>query len=465
MTDDTVDVIVIGAGQGGGPLASAFAEAGRRTVLIERKHAGGTCVNVGCTPTKTMIASGRVAHLARRASEYGVNVGDVSVDIARVRERKRDVVDTFRSGSESRIRETDGLEYLEGNATFVSDKTVEIALNVGGTRSLAAETIVLDVGERPRPLDLDGPDGIAILSSTTVMELDEVPGHLVVVGGGVIGVEFGQLFRRLGANVTVVHRGDQLLAHEDPDIAAAVEEILRDDGIVLAMQATPVALAVSGNGTAVTIERKDGSREVIQASHVLAAAGRVPNTDTLNLAATGLKTDKRGYIETDSRLETGVPGIYAIGDVRPGPKFTHLSYDDFRILRANLIEDGDRSVHDRLTPYTVFTDPQLGRVGLSERAAEDEGVPYRVASMPMSSVARAIETDETRGMIKALVHEETDLILGAAVLGVEGGEIMAMIQIAMMGDLPYTALRDGVFAHPNLSEALNTLFRSFRDEG
>ncbi len=458
MVDDRFELIVIGAGQGGGPLAGAFAQAGRRTALIEREHAGGTCVNTGCTPTKTMIASGRVAYLARRGADYGVNTGDVSVNMEVVRQRKRDIVEMFRSGSERRIGKTEGLDYIEGEARFTGEKTIEVVLDAGGTRTLQAETVVINVGERPRPLDIEVADGVTVLDSTSVMELDEVPDHLVVIGGGPIGLEFGQLFRRLGASVTIVQRSDRLLGREDPDIADAVAGILREDGIGIEFNSSPVKITRGDAGAVVTVERKDGSRKEIRASHVLAAAGRIPNTDTLDTGATGLTLDRRGYIETDGRLETAVPGIYAIGDVRPGPKFTHISYDDYRIVKANLIDGGNRSVDDRLEPYTIFIDPQLGRVGLSERDAREQDLPYLVGSMPMSSVARALETDETRGVIKVLVHADTDRILGAAVLGIDGGELMAMIEIAMMGNLPYTALRDGVFAHPNLSEALNNVF-------
>jgi len=464
MPQETVDVIVVGAGQGGGPLASAFANAGRRTMLIEREHAGGTCVNTGCTPTKTMIASGRVAHLARRAADYGVHVGDISIDMERVRKRKRDMVEMFREGSESGITSTEGLDYLEGEARFVGDMTLEVALNEGGSRTVTAGTIVLNVGERPRELAIDISEGVTVLDSTSVMELGEVPDLLVVVGGGVIGVEFAQLFRRLGSEVTILQRGGKLLGGEDSEISDAVAKILTEDGITIEFDAIATALSRSGSGVDVVVEQKDETRFTVKASHILAAAGRTPNTDSLNLAATGLDTDERGYLETDDRLETDVAGIYAIGDIRPGPKFTHISYDDYRIVKANLIDDGSRSVNDRPVPYTVFMDPQLGRVGLSEQEAKEQGVPYRVAEMQMSSVARALETDETRGMMKAIVHAETQMILGAAVLGIEGGEVMSMIQIAMMGDLPYTTLRDGVFAHPNLSEALNSLFGSFRDE-
>jgi pyruvate/2-oxoglutarate dehydrogenase complex dihydrolipoamide dehydrogenase (E3) component len=463
MIQETFDVIIIGAGQGGVPLATAFAAAGHTTALIERKWPGGTCVNVGCTPTKTMIASGRVAHLARRAADYGIETGPVAVDMAAVRQRKRDIVEQFRGGSEHRIERAEGLDYIEGEACFTGKKVVEVSLPDGGTRTLAADIIVLDVGERPRPLDIDNPDGVTILDSTTVMELDEVPPALVVIGGGPIGLEFGQLFRRLGSEVFVVHHGDQLLRREDPDIAEAVLEILEEDGITVDFNAVPVAVARAGGGIDVSIRLKSGDIDTIEGTHLLAAVGRVPNTDALDVEKTGLTVDRRGYIPTNDRLETRVPGIYAIGDIRPGPKFTHISYDDYRVLKTNLIDGGDRTIEDRQVPSVTYIDPQLGQVGLTERQAREQGVRYKVATMPMRNVARALETDETRGMMKALVDPETDRILGAAVLGIEGGEIMSMLQIAMMAGMPYTALRDGVFAHPTLAESLNNLFAALKN--
>lgn len=463
MSDETFDVIIIGAGQGGVPLATAFAGAGRKTALIERRWPGGTCVNVGCTPTKTMVASGRVAHLAGRGADYGVQTGELSIDMGTVRQRKRDIVQQFRSGSQKRIDQTDGLDYIEGEARFTGKKRLEVALNHGGTRNLTAEMIVLDIGERPRPLDIDNPDNVTIHDSTSIMELDDVPGHLVVIGGGPIGLEFAQLFRRLGAKVTILHRSDQLVSREDPDIAGAVLEVLEQDGIEVELNAEPVGIARAGGAIEVQVQRKGGDTYTIQGTHILAAAGRVPNTDSLDAGKTGLELDKRGYIRTNDRLETDVPGIYAIGDIRPGPKFTHISYDDYRVLKTNLIDGGDRSIADRLVSSVTYIDPQLAQIGLTERQARDQGVPYKLATMPMSSVARALETGETRGVMKALVDPESGKILGAAVLGIEGGEIMSMMHIAMIAGLPYTALRDGAFAHPTLAESLNNLFAVVKD--
>lgn len=458
-----VDVLIIGSGQAGNPLATAFAGAGKETILVERDHLGGTCVNVGCTPTKTMIASGRVAWLARRATEYGVETGDISVDMRMVRQRKRDIVKEWRSGPESRLLGKDNPRTMFGEARFVDPHEIAVSLNDGGEERISANTIVINAGERPRPLDVPGADNVDVLDSTSIMELDTVPEHLIIVGGGYIGLEFGQLFRRLGAEVTIVHRGSHLLAREDEDIANAVQDVLTGDGITVILNAS--ASAISGKDGQITLEfTQEGEKQKVTGSHVLAAAGRTPNTDTLDLDAVGIETDKRGYIPTSDKLETNIPGVYAVGDVRPGPKFTHISYDDYRILKANLIDGGKRTVNDRPEPYTVFIDPQLGRIGMTEQEAKKDGRNVRIASMPMSSVARAIETKEPRGTMKVVVDAENNLILGAAILGMEGGEIASMLQIAMMGNLPYTALRDGVFPHPGLAEAFNNLFGSFRED-
>jgi pyruvate/2-oxoglutarate dehydrogenase complex dihydrolipoamide dehydrogenase (E3) component len=460
---DNFETIIVGAGQGGVPLARAFAGAGKRTVLIERTHVGGTCVNEGCTPSKTMIASGRVAYLARRGADYGVETGPIAIDMARVRQRKRDIVESFRTGSEHRLQNTANLELVRGDAAFTGPHSLQVRLNGGGERVITAPTIVINAGERPRPLDLPGASELPVLNSTSIMELEEVPAHLLVIGGGPIGLEFGQLFRRLGSAVTIVHRSGQLLSREDADVAGTMHDILDEDGIDILLNATPAQLEGAPGDLRLTVRLADGERNV-QATHLLDATGRLPNTDTLALDTAGVTTDQRGYIPTDNQLRTNVAGVYAIGDVRPGPKFTHISYDDYRILEANLLRDGDRSIAGRLVPYCVFTDPELGRVGLSEREAREQGRAVRVAKMPMSSVARALETDESRGVMKALVDPDTDRILGCAILGVEGGELMSMIEIAMMGDLPYTALRDGIFAHPAMAESLNNLFFAFEHE-
>ncbi len=459
MTTEQFDAIIIGAGQGGGPLASALARAGRLTALIERAHVGGTCINEGCTPTKTMVASARAAYLARRGADYGV-VGTVTgVDLTRVRERKRGIVHTFREGSERRVARA-GVNLIEGDARFSGVHSVVVESASGGTLHLSAPLIFINTGERPSRPAIAGQDEVAVLDSTSIMELDELPRHLVVLGGGYIGLEFGQMFRRFGSAVTIIQRGPRLLAREDADISDAVAKILREDGIdVLCGTQVDRASPAPEGGTMLTVHTGDATG-AIHASHVLAAVGRTPNTDTLNAAAAGVALDDRGCVVVNDRLETTASGIYAIGDVKGGPAFTHVSYDDFRVLRTNLLGDGGANIRGRLVPYTVFIDPQLGRVGMSESQAVREGREVLVASMPMTHVARALEVDESRGMMKAVVDAASGEILGATVLGLEGGEVMSMLQIAMMGRLPYTALRDAVFAHPTLAESLNNLFRT-----
>jgi len=449
---ENYDAIIIGAGQAGGPLSTALARGGKRTALIEREHVGGACINAGCTPTKTMVASARVAYLARRASDYGVGTGPVSVDLARVRERKRAIVQSFRSGSQRRIEKTPGVDLIFGDATFTGPRQIAV-----GDRELRADWVFINTGGRPSAPGIEGLDRVPTLDSTSIMELERVPGHLVVLGGGYIGLEFAQMFRRFGSRVTLVEREPQLLPQEDEDIADAVATILREDGIDLLLQAQVRRARATAAGVRFEVDAPGGEHRV-EGSHVLVAAGRVPNTDRLNLAAAGVETDGRGFVRVNERLETGVPGVYALGDVKGGPAFTHISYDDYRIIRTNLLQGGHAGTTDRLVPYTVYIDPQLGRIGLTEKEARQRGIDYRVAQMPMTSVARALETDESRGVMKVLVAPDTGRILGAAVLGIEGGELMSVLQLAMMGNVSYRTIRDAIFAHPTLAESLNNLF-------
>ncbi len=446
MPDKTYDAIIIGAGQAGVPLSRAFANAGWKTALVEREHLGGTCVNEGCTPTKTMVASGRAAYLSRRGEDYGVRHGAVSVDMTQVRRRKRDIVDSFRGGIEKRSAATPGLDVIYGDASFAGPKTVR----VGADTLTASRAIVINTGTRAARPQLAGLDAVPFLDNRTIMDLDVVPEHLLVLGGGYIGLEFGQMFRRFGSRVTVVQADARLLTNEDEDVSAKVREILQEDGIEVMTGTRATSLAP---GPLLTVGKKQ-----LRGSHLLVAVGRTPNTETLNLAEAGVSSSPRGFIPVNASLETNVPGIYAVGDVNGGPAFTHISYDDFRILRANLIEGKSVTTKDRILPYTVYIDPQLGRIGLTERAARERRLDFRTFKMPMSHVARALEMDETRGFIKALVDNGTGQILGAAVLGVEGGELCAVIQMGMMGGLRYEVLRDAIFAHPTLAESLNNLF-------
>ena len=456
-TAEKFDAIVIGAGQAGTPLSRALADAGMRTVLVERTHVGGTCVNEGCTPTKTMVASARVAYLARRGANYGVQTGPIQIDLKRVRQRKREIVNSFRGGSQKRLEQAPNLELIFGNASFSERKSVVVRANDGSEREMAAEKIFINAGTRASRPKLDGLDQVPFLDNVSIMELDSVPEHLLVLGGGYIGLEFGQMFRRFGSRVTIVHSRAQLMAREDADVADEVAKILREDGIEILLSAKAERVAPSSGKVQMGVTCA-GQLRMLQGTHLLVATGRVPNSDTLNLAAAGIGTDARGFIQTNNRLETNVEGVYALGDIKGGPAFTHISYDDFRVIRANVIEKKNVTIDGRLVPYTMFIDPQLGHVGMHEFEAQQAGRMVLVAKMPMSHVARALEVDESRGFMKAIVDAKTDEILGATVLGVEGGELMAVLEMAMMGKVSCKALREGIFAHPTLAESLNNLF-------
>jgi pyruvate/2-oxoglutarate dehydrogenase complex dihydrolipoamide dehydrogenase (E3) component len=457
MADEHYDAIVIGTSQGGRFLPIELAKAGQKVALVERGQIGGVCVNTGCTPTKTMVASARLAYQARRGAEYGVRIGPVSVDLAAVRERKRSMVTGARENYMSRLAQ-EGLDLIEGEAHFTGPNTIEIALTGGGMRQISAPVVVIDTGTRPRPLAIPGSGDVPLLDSTSIMELDEVPEHLIILGGGYIGLEFGQMFRRFGSEVTSVHRGARLLKIEDEDVSDEIAAILRDEGVTVLTSSTPVRVEpADGGGVRLTVRTQDGERQ-LEGSHLLSAIGRIPNTEALTPEAAGIRLDDRGFIEVDEYLETTAPGVYAMGDVTGGPAFTHSSYDDYRILHANLIAHEKASTRDRIVPYAVFIDPQLGRAGMTEREARAQGRAIRVAKLPMNAIVRALETGETRGFMKAIVDADSGQILGCAVLGSEGGEIMTMIQVAMLGKLTAQDMADAIFTHPLMAEGLNTLF-------
>jgi pyruvate/2-oxoglutarate dehydrogenase complex dihydrolipoamide dehydrogenase (E3) component len=368
MKSTGYDAIVIGSGQAGGPLATALADAGKKTAIVERSHVGGTCINYGCTPTKTMVASARVAYLARRAADYGVKTGTVSIEMAVVRERKRAIVESFRAGTEQRLVSAQGLDLLRGKASFTGPHAVRVELADGGTEELTAELIFINTGARAATPAIPGIDRVAALDNASIMELDAVPQHLLVLGGGYVGLEFGQMFRRFGSAVTIVHRSERLLSREDADVADEVARILTEDGVELRLQAEALRVEKANDEIRLTVRTPAGESTLV-GSHLLVATGRVPDTEALNLAAAGIKVDERGCVVVNERLETNVPGVYALGDVKPGPAFTHISYDDFRIVKTNLIDHGSASIERRIVPYTVFIDPQLGRVGLTEGEA------------------------------------------------------------------------------------------------
>jgi pyruvate/2-oxoglutarate dehydrogenase complex dihydrolipoamide dehydrogenase (E3) component len=469
--------LIIGSGQAGTPLASAFAKAGKKTALIDRLHIAGCCVNEGCTPTKTLITSGRVAYLTRRGQDYGIHTAVKStgtnalqVDMLKVRERKREIVKSFRGGSEKRLSDA-GVEVLMGEASFMDEHTVKVELNEGGDRLVTADQIFINSGERPAPPKLDNIESIdpkRVLDSTSIQELDELPTHLIVLGGGYVGVEFAQLFRRLGSKVTILQRGDQLLPREDPEIASSLLEIFKEEGLEVLLKSTALSISPSIHGFDIHIHSASSKETSISGSHVLFAAGRIPNTDSLNLPVAGIKTNSKNYIVANEFLETSTPNIYVLGDVKGPPAFTHISYDDFRIIQHNLLPSSSSqslkrlstSARANLIPYVVYTDPQLGHIGLHEHEARSKYTDQliKVAKMPMNYVARALETDESRGMMKAVINADSGLILGFTCLGIEGGEIMSVVQMAMTGGVRWEVLRDAVWAHPSLAESLNNLW-------
>ncbi|GCE31951.1 mercuric reductase [Dictyobacter alpinus] len=410
------DAIVIGTSQGDRFLPMALAKAGRKVAQIERGPIGGVCVNTGCTPTKTMVASAHLAYQARNGVEYGVHTGSISVDLRAVRQRKQRIVEGARQGYESHLTGMEGVDLLRGVAHFIAPKTLEVSLNTGETHTITAPQIFIATGVRPEPLTLKGIESVPILNSTTLMELDTLPEHLIIIGGGYIGLEFGQMFRRFGSQVTIIQSRPRLLMNEDEDVSEEITSILREEGVTVLTSTMSRQVELIDDGRIqVTVSTPKGEQQLI-GSHLLAATGRIPNTEDLTLEAADIQMDEQGYIQVNEQLETNVPGIYALGDVKGGPAFTHVSYDDFRILRTNLLEHGHASTRDRLVPHTVFIDPQLGRVGLSESEARRQGRPIRVAKLPMNAVARAIETGETRGFMKAIVDDETQQILGCAIL-------------------------------------------------
>ncbi|KAH8724519.1 FAD-dependent pyridine nucleotide-disulfide oxidoreductase [Phaeosphaeriaceae sp. PMI808] len=465
MTTLHYNALILGSGQAGTPLATHIKSLGHSVCLVERSHVGGCCVNEGCTPTKTMVTSGRMAYLARRAGEYGVgSVKEVKIEMQKVRQRKRDIVNRFRGGSEKRLSSI-GVDVLMGGARFVGPKEVEVSLNNSDeVKVVSADRIFINVGCRPMRPALGGLSEVEqerVLDSTSIQELGEVPEHLVVIGGGVIGLEFGQLFRRLGARVTIIQRGPRLLGRkDDPELAECMQDILKEDGIDILLDTPNVLLARGENGSmpiTVTTYNSKSQQRNIKASHILLATGRIPNTDTLDLETAGIITTPPGYIQASDSLETNTQGVYVLGDVKGGPAFTHVSYDDFRILRDNLYPSpGQRPTQTRTTvaripyiPSVTYTDPQFAHIGpkLLDLPASERFVSY---SMPASWIARGLETDETRGMLKAIVS--------FSAIAVEGGEIMSVAQMAMLGGLTWMQLRDGVFAHPSWSESLNNLW-------
>lgn len=457
------DAIVIGSGQAGGPLAKKLALAGKKTALIERRYVGGTCVNDGCTPTKTWVASAKAAYMAARSKDLGINITSFKVDMAQIKKRKDKIVERSRNGGQKAIEETKNLDLIFGDATFSGKKTVVVQLKTGGGIELKADLIFINTGCTTIVPEIGGIADIDYLTSTTILDLDKVPEHLLVIGGNYIGLEFSQMFRRFGSKVTVLEKGPRIAAHEDDDISIELTHILEEENIKILTVSQALKFKKTRKGNISATIKTAGKEQRVKCSHVLAAIGRAPNTATLGLAKTGVKVDERGFIKVNDKLETNVKGIYALGDVKGGPEFTHISYNDYTVVYRNLLEGENLSIKNRPMPYCMFTDPQLGRIGLSEAEAKKQGLNIKVAKLPMAHVARAIETGDTRGFMKAIVDTKTKKILGAAVLGAEGGEIMTVLQMAMEGGITYDRIRYCVFAHPLYSESLNNLFMGIVD--
>jgi pyruvate/2-oxoglutarate dehydrogenase complex dihydrolipoamide dehydrogenase (E3) component len=462
------DAIVIGSGQAGNPLCQKLADQGWSVALIEKEHLGGTCVNTGCTPTKTMVASAQVAHYSRHAARWGVRAADVGVDLAKIVARKNQIVGQIRGGLERKVQQRKNLDLHRGHARFLDPRRLRV-----GDQVLEGERIFINTGTRVAVPPIDGLDAVPYLTNATIMELTEVPEHVVVLGGGYIGLEFGQMFRRFGSRVTVVHNGEQILAREDADVAAELQKALEAEGVRFVLNGrttrvtplTPPSPRTGGQGgvrgVALTVQTGSGS-QTVTGSHLLVAAGRRPNSDDLGLENAGVETDARGFIRVNNKLETGVPGIWALGDVKGGPAFTHIAYNDFQIVYANVIEGQSLTTDDRQVPYCVFTDPQLGRVGRTEKEARAGGPRLKVGKFPMSWVARAIERDETAGLMKLVVDADTDRILGAAILGTEGGELVQLLGAVMLAGAPYTLLKGAIYIHPTLAEGFWTLMEEVK---
>jgi pyruvate/2-oxoglutarate dehydrogenase complex dihydrolipoamide dehydrogenase (E3) component len=450
------DAIIIGSGQAGNPLSQKLADLGWTVALVEKEHLGGTCINTGCTPTKTMVASAQVAHYAREAARWGVHAANVGVDLPAVVARKDAIVNQWRAGLERKAQQRPSLHLYRGRARFVGPHRLQV-----GEQELESERIFINTGTRVALPTLAGLDRVHYLTNASIMELTALPEHLLVLGGGYIGLEFGQMFRRFGSRVTIVHRDDHILPREDADVTEELRKALEAEGIRFVLAARTQRVDRQGSEVVLQVEA-GGKAETLRGSHLLVATGRRPNTDDLGLEHAGVEVDDKGFIRVDNRLRTNVPGIWALGDVKGGPAFTHISYNDHQIVYANLVEGKDRTTDNRLVPYAVFTDPQLGRVGMTEKQARAAGRRLKVGKIPAAWIARAIERDEKAGLLKIVVDADSDQILGAAILSSEGGELVQIIEFVMLAGAPYTLLKGAVYIHPTLAEGFWTLMEEVK---
>jgi len=453
------DAIIVGSGQAGNPFVYRLADLGWSVALIEKKYLGGTCINVGCTPTKTMVHRAQVAHYARDAARWGVNASNVSVDLAKIVAQKDEVVFSFRGNLQRQVDKRSNLRLYRGQASFVAPHQLKV-----GDDLLESEKIFINTGGRPNIPAIPGLDTVLYLTNETIMQLTAVPEHLLILGGGYIGLEFGQMFRRFGSRVTVLHTGKQIVPREDPEIAAELQKALEAEGIQFLLNTRTTSVENKNSAITLSFESPAGASSVT-GSHLLIATGRGPNTDGLALDKAGIETDKHGFIKVNGRLETNVPGVWALGDCKGGPAFTHISYNDFQIVYGNLIEGKNLTIENRLVPYCVFTDPQLGGVGLTETEARAKGFKLKIGRCPMTYVARAIERGETAGLMKLVVDASNDRILGASILASEGGELVQILGTLMLANQPYTLLKGAIYIHPTLAEGFFSLMEDVKPAG
>lgn len=459
MNTEYYDDIIIGGGKAGKTLAPALVAAGRKTALVERSLAmiGGGCINIACIPTKTMVASAEVAHTVRNSATYGIETNPPTVNLAAVIQRKRSVVLSAREMNLHNLEAALGENLIIGIARFIDAKAIKVVTPEGSSRLLSAERLFINTGTRPLIPPIPGLKETGFLTSESIMELEQLPEHLIVLGSGYIGLEFAQMFHRFGSRVTVIGQSDQILSQQDSDIAIAVQNLLEQEGIKFLLKATVSSVERVGNRTKLQIRSADRAIE-LQGSHLLVAVGRTPTTDSLNLASADVVIDANGFIRVNDRLETNIPGIWALGDINGEPQYTHISLDDYRIVKANLIDGGNRSRRDRLVPSCLFIEPELAQVGLTETAAQQQGYVIRVAKLDASAIPRARTSGKTDGLLKAIADNETGRILGCSLLCHAAGEMISTVQMGMQAQMPYTVLRDGVLTHPTMTEGLNLLF-------
>jgi len=450
------EILILGSGAGGKLLAWHLAKSGKRTAVVERKWIGGACPNIACLPSKNEVWSAKVAHLVRHAAEYGTITGPVSIEMGKVRKRKREMVERLVEAHLHNYK-TSGVELIMGSGRFVAPKTLAVQLNDGGTRLLTGDKVFINVGTHAAVPNVPGLEAAQPLTHIGALELDYAPSHLIVLGGGYVGLEFAQVYSRFGSRVTIIQHGPQIMSREDRDVAQELQRILSAEGIEIELSAELLRVSGKSGEKVSVVVRTPSGEKTIEGSDILAATGRIPNTSGIGLEVAGVELDTRGYIRVNDRLETGAPEVWAIGECAGSPQFTHVSEDDFHIIKDNLA-GGNRSTSNRLIPSCMFTDPPLARVGLSEGEARSQGVNVRVATLPTSAVLRTATSGQTQGFMKAVVSASDDRILGFTMIGDEAGEIMAIVQMAILADLPYPRLRDAILAHPTMAEGLGSLF-------